>query len=152
MGKYVLYGALTEIAIPLTTLSVDPAVAVWGINVERRIARHNERVRLAGVRRDKSIASLADTVALTAIRAASPGLGVRLEPYLVLRETFDHEGGGSASAFTPGLDAFYRFTPAITGALTVNTDFAEVEVDEQRVNLTRFPLFFPEKREFFRLS
>lgn len=142
-------GWTAEIAIPFTTLSVDPEQTTWGINVERRIARNNERVRLAGGQRDRSIASLTDTVALEGIRVASPGLGVRVEPYLVLREIFDHDDGGSRSDFTPGVDAFYQFTPSITGALTVNTDFAEVEVDEQRVNLTRFPLFFPEKRDFF---
>jgi len=51
--------------------------------------------------------------------------------------------------FKPGFDLFYQINPSITAALTVNTDFAEAEVDERRVNLTRFPLFFPEKRAFF---
>jgi hypothetical protein len=49
----------------------------------------------------------------------------------------------------PGVDVFYRITPNLTGILTVNTDFAETEVDERQINLTRFPLFFPEKRAFF---
>jgi len=49
----------------------------------------------------------------------------------------------------PGVDVFYRLTPNMTAILTVNTDFAETEVDERQINLTRFPLFFPEKRAFF---
>jgi len=142
-------GWTVEIAIPFTTLSLDPQATTWGVNVERRIARHNERVRLAGDLRETPISSLADTLPLTGIRVVSPGLGLRLEPYLVLRETRDHEGGTGGSELTPGMDAFYQLTPAVTAGLTINTDFAEVEVDEQRVNLTRFPLFFPEKREFF---
>jgi hypothetical protein len=142
-------GWTAEIAIPFTTLSLDPETAAWGINVERRIARGNERVRLAGGLRATPITSLADMLPLTGIQVAAPGLGVRAEPYLVRREEFDHDRGGNQGEFTPGVDIFYQFTPAITGGLTINTDFAEVEVDEQRVNLTRFPLFFPEKREFF---
>jgi len=142
-------GWTAEIAIPFTTLSVDPDVETWGFNIERRIARKNERARLAAAVREKPIASLADAAPLSGIRAESPGIGVRFEPYLVARQRFDHDGGGQRTELTPGFDAFYRITPAITGALTVNTDFAEVEVDQRRVNLTRFPLFFPEKREFF---
>ena len=55
----------------------------------------------------------------------------------------------SGATFDAGLDVFYKVTPQLTAALTVNTDFAETEVDERQVNLTRFPLFFPEKRDFF---
>jgi len=142
-------GWTAEIAIPFTTLSVDAGVETWGFNIERRIARKNERARLAAAVREKPIASLADTAPLAGIRPESPGIGVRFEPYLVARQRFDHDRGGQRTELTPGFDAFYRITPAITGALTVNTDFAEVEVDQRRVNLTRFPLFFPEKREFF---
>ena len=142
-------GWTAEIAIPFTTLSVNPAVSCWAINIERRIARKNERVRLVGLRRDKPIASLADNVQLCGIKVDSPGIGLLFEPYLVARQRFDHAGGGQRTEITPGFDAFYQFTPAITGALTVNTDFAEVEVDERVVNLTRFPLFFPERRDFF---
>src|SRR5690606_41013536 len=58
-------------------------------------------------------------------------------------------GSGSSIQGEPGLDAFLRLTPYLTLALTLNTDFAETEVDERRVNLTRFPLFFPERRDFF---
>ncbi|NGP51954.1 carbohydrate binding family 9 domain-containing protein, partial [Thioalkalivibrio sp. XN8] len=142
-------GWTVEIAIPFTTLSVEPQATRWGVNVERRIARANERVRLAGGLRETPISSLADTMPLAGVPVVAPGLGVRLEPYLALRGTRDHEGAGSDTELTPGLDVFYQVTPAITAALTINTDFAEAEVDEQRVNLTRFPLFFPEKREFF---
>lgn len=142
-------GWTVEIAIPFTTLSVDTNTTAWGTNVERRVARNNERVRLAGELRETPIGSLADTLALSGIQVASPGLGLRLEPYLVLRESFDHDGDDSRSELSPGIDVFYQVTPAITAGLTINTDFAEAEVDEQRVNLTRFPLFFPEKREFF---
>jgi len=142
-------GWTAEIALPFTTLSIDPNVANWGINVERRIARRNERVRLAGLLREKPIASLADTVPLAGIRVDAPGRGIRIEPYFVTRGTFDHDRSEAHTELAPGFDAFYQLTPAITAALTANTDFAEVEVDEQRVNLTRFPLFFPEKREFF---
>jgi len=57
--------------------------------------------------------------------------------------------GARLTVVNPSLDVFYRFTPSLNGALTINTDFSATEVDNRQVNLTRFNLFFPEKRDFF---
>ena len=57
--------------------------------------------------------------------------------------------GTTVSDSEPSLDVFYKFTPSMTGVLTLNTDFSATEIDDRQVNLTRFSLFFPEKRDFF---
>ncbi|MCC5863161.1 MAG: hypothetical protein JJT93_14775, partial [Gammaproteobacteria bacterium] len=77
------------------------------------------------------------------------GRGLDVIPSLAFRERRDFVTGRSQTALEPALDLFYRFTPALIGALTFNTDFSATEVDDRRVNLSRFSLFFPEKREFF---
>ncbi len=81
----------------------------------------------------------------------SQGVGLDLKPYGVGRVS-SAPATGQTSAIASGdigLDAFYNVTPAMKLNVSINTDFAETEVDERRVNLTRFPLFFEEKRDFF---
>ena len=88
---------------------------------------------------------------IAGISDISQGIGLDLKPYL-LGAAGNAPGRGAPGTdgdFEIGLDAFYNVTPALKANFTVNTDFAETEVDERRTNLTRFPLFFPEKREFF---
>jgi hypothetical protein len=85
------------------------------------------------------------------IQDISQGIGLDLKPYVV-GAAANAPGRGlpeTTGDLNVGLDIFYNLTPALKSNFTINTDFAETEVDERRTNLTRFPLFFPEKREFF---
>lgn len=142
-------GWAVEIAIPAKTLSFDPNQDVWGFNVERDIERKGERVRWAGYKRNVQVAHMSDAGTITEIGEFSQGRGLDVIPYLKANYTKDSVVGTEDFEFQPGLDLFYKVTPALTLALTFNTDFAEAEVDARQVNLTRFPLFFEEKRDFF---
>lgn len=141
-------GWTTEIAIPFKTISFNEATTQWGFNIQRTIRRTNEQIRWSSPVQNKSAMSVADAGVLEEIRDLDKGIGLDFKPYVksTLR-TDDIRGDGLD--LDAGFDAFYKLTPSMTLALTFNTDFAETEVDERRVNLTRFPLFFPEKRDFF---
>jgi hypothetical protein len=141
-------GWTTEIAIPFKTISFNQATTEWGFNIQRTIRRTNEQIRWSSPVQHKSTMSVADAGVLEEIRDIDKGIGLDFKPYVksTLR-TDDVRGDGLD--LDAGFDVFYKLTPSMTLALTFNTDFAETEVDERRVNLTRFPLFFPEKRDFF---
>ncbi len=89
----------------------------------------------------------------TGMQGMDQGMGLDIVPSLAVgkQKAFVSGGGGDTtdSHTSPSLDVFYRFTPSLNGALTINTDFSATEVDSRQVNLTRFNLFFPEKRDFF---
>ena len=142
-------GWVVEIAIPTKTINFDPAIDAWGFNIERDIERKNERVRWSTPVRNKHITSMADAGTIINLENLTQGKGLDFVPYgkigFVRDDVFDREDFDVKAGF----DVFYNITPAITAALTVKTDFAESEVDARRVNLTRFPLFFEEKRGFF---
>ena len=142
-------GWAVEMAIPFKTLSFNPNTTRWSFNASRFIRRRNETLRWASPSRDKSLSSLADAGVLEGIGDIERGVGLDIKPYALSTLKRDHESDRDGLDVDAGLDVFYRFTPSLTLALTLNTDFAETEVDERRVNLTRFPLFFPEKRDFF---
>ena len=138
-------GWVAEIAIPFTTLAFDPDIDQWGLNIERSIRRNNERIRWASPRRNLRVTSVANAGTTSGLRGLQQGKGVMVKPFLAIdADLYDGD-----SYWKPGMDLFYNITPSTTLAITINTDFADAEVDQQRVNLTRFPLFFPEKRDFF---
>lgn len=138
-------GWTAEIAIPMKTLSFAPGGRVWGFNIERTISRNRELSRWASPSRDAGVAAMSEAGEIVDLEGLAQGYGLTVKPFFT--GELDLDDGGAA--FEPGLDVFYRITPATVAALTINTDFAEAEVDQRRVNLTRFPLFFPEKRDFF---
>ena len=142
-------GWTAEIAIPFKSLAFDPQSDVWGFNVERVIRRRQETVRWAAPFQNKNVTSLADLGELRDLSGMRKGLGLEFKPFLVTRFAEGEARDRKTLEFEPGFDLFYSITPSLTAALTVNTDFAEAEVDKRQVNLTRFPLFFPEKRDFF---
>ena len=144
-------GWTIEIEIPFRTLNFDPNGSSWGINFQRSIRRKNEENLWTGHARNQGLRHLPSAGLVTGITEVSQGLGLDVKPYLV--GTLDSELGpgeptndGDADV---GFDLFYNLTPGLRANLTVNTDFAQTEVDQRRVNLTRFSLFFPEKRDFF---
>ena len=143
-------GWSAEMKIPFKTISFKPDLASWGINVERYIARKQETDRLSGTTRNSFFYNPMEAAALEGIGGVKQGLGLTFRPYGIVRGSKDHvEGTATAWKMDGGFDLYKSFTPNFTGAVSYNTDFAETEVDERRVNLTRFPLYFPEKRTFF---
>ena len=139
-------GWSAEFAIPFDSIPFDPEATSWGFNVERREPRTGEIVRWAGARRARAVTDLDTAGALQGFDGTQrQGLGLTFKPFGLISGGFD----GSAPEADAGFDLFYRVTPTISAAITVNTDFAEAEVDQRQVNLTRFPLFFEERRDFF---
>lgn len=139
-------GWVAEVSIPYKSLSFDPNRTEWLLNIERTVRRSNEVTRWSGARRELEIESLGGAGIIDGFAGdMHQGLGLTLKPFGVLTSELD-DGWPD---FDAGLDVFYRITPEITAAITINTDFAEAEVDQRRVNLSRFPLFFEEKRDFF---
>jgi len=139
-----------EMAIPFKTISFKPGLASWGINVERYIARKQETDRLSGATRNSHFFNPMEATSLEGIGDIKQGLGITFRPYGIQSVEDDRLAGTARAAkLDGGFDIYKNFTPNFVGAFSFNTDFAETEVDERRINLTRFPLFFPEKRAFF---
>ena len=139
-------GWSTEVAIPFKSLSFDPQNDAWGINFRRQIARDNENV--GWVSRNRTMNPSVTGVA-TGLRGLDQGLGLDIVPSVSAVGEKDFSASATESNVEPSLDLFYKVTPALNGALTINTDFSATEVDDRQVDLTRFSLFFPEKRAFF---
>jgi hypothetical protein len=143
-------GWSVEIRIPFSTLNFDPSREVWGIDFQRTVRRRNEEQLWSGWRRTEGLFRPAYAGQLTGLTGLSQGRGLEVRPYVSAATGRSAIVGGSADTTTNvGADINYSLTPSLRGGLTINTDFAEVEVDQRRVNITRFPLRFPEQREFF---
>jgi len=142
-------GWFAEIWIPFRTLKFgDEDPQVWGINFERKLRRLNEDSYWSPLPRiyDAQRVSLAGT--LEGMRGLHAGKSIRVKPY-ALTSGSRVTAKPMAGDFQGGVDVKYGVTSGLVWDFTVNTDFAQVEADEQQVNLTRFNLFFPEKRDFF---
>ena len=136
-------GWTAEFEIPFQTLSFNPDQSTWGFNIQRMIKRNTEETMWTGYRQNLNFNRVSAAGRLTGLHEISQGLGLDFVPFLTTEVRRD------ASSFKPGFDLFYRVTPGLTLSLTMNTDFSETEADDAQVNLTRFSLFFPEKRQFF---
>ncbi len=147
-GRRLEEGWSAELKIPFKTISFKPGLAVWGINVERVIARRQETIRLSGTNRDCKFENPMEAAALQGIEEVAQGKGITFRPYGLASAGRERPAPGALTA-DGGFDIYKNFTPNLVGAVSYNMDFAETEVDERRINLTRFPLFFPEKRMFF---
>jgi hypothetical protein len=127
----------------------------FGFNVRRFIRRKNEQDLWRSWGRAEGLYQLMNEGELTDLGALERVRGLEAYPYLLSRVTeAEHDSAGTriGDAFLSGkggIDVKVPVTPTITGDLTANTDFAQVEADQQVINLSRFPFFFPEKREFF---
>jgi hypothetical protein len=139
-----------EIEIPFRTIAFKDGLPHWGLNVERYIPRKQETIRLAGIRRDAYFYNATEAARLEGIAGVRQGLGLTFRPYGTFSAGRDLTAGAAASSeFDGGFDLYKNITPNFVAAVSYNTDFAQTEVDERRINLTRFPLYFPEKRAFF---
>jgi hypothetical protein len=140
-------GWSTEIRIPFQTLSFNPDSSSWGINFNRLRRRSGESIAWMSTNREINPAT-AGTI--TGLSGLQQGLGLDVVPSFSLsrRRKFG-PGSFEENNYEPSLDVFYKVTPQLNASLTINTDFSATEVDDRQVNLTRFNLFFPEKRDFF---
>lgn len=146
-------GWTIELALPFRTVNFDPDGTAWGVNFQRTIRRKNEENLWTGHQRNQGLRRLSNTgLLLLDLSDVSQGMGLDVKPYLSATGS-DSPGRDTPAPLTGsadvGVDLFYNVTPGLRANLTVNTDFAQTEVDQRLVNLTRFPLFFPEKRDFF---
>ena len=142
-------GWTAEIRIPVQSLTFDASLDAWGFNVERRIQRILEVSRWASPHRDALIAQTNRAGLITDLPTFDSGVGLTVRPSLVGEMQMVEPDGSRVVGAEPSLDVTQRIGSNATAVLTVNTDFGETEVDTRRTNLTRFPLFFPEKRTFF---
>jgi hypothetical protein len=142
-------GWQAELEIPMATLSFDPDGSAWGFNLRRHIRRRTEEARWSGAENRIDFFSVANAGTLTGLSGLEQGLGLDLKPFAVVESEHDAARDDTDTEPDAGLDLFWRLTPKLKLSASLNTDFAETEVDERLVNLTRFPLFFPEKRDFF---
>jgi len=149
-------GWTAEMEIPFSTLRFSPGKEAWGLNVRRMVRRKGEESYWASVPLEADITRISVAGRLTGLAGMSPGLNLRVKPFSVAsgRESAApaqkaKTGGGTATDSNTGLDVKWGVGRGLALDLTVNTDFAESEADEQQVNLSRFSLFLPERREFF---
>jgi hypothetical protein len=139
-------GWTTEMVIPFRTLNFETSNPTWGFTVERSIPRKQEGIAWVSYNRQLNPAAAG---LITGFTDVQQGVGLDVVPSVVSRQEKDFGTGITTSDTEPVLDVFYKFTPALTGVLTLNTDFSATEVDDRQINLSRFSLFFPEKRDFF---
>ena len=144
-------GWTLEIVIPFRTLNFNPDSDSWGINFQRTVRRKNEESLWTGWGRNQGLRRMSNAGVVTGIRDVTQGRGLDLKPYGVFASEASPGRGSSAitGEANAGIDLFYSPTPLLRTVFTVNTDFAQTEVDQRQVNLTRFSLFFPERRDFF---
>ncbi len=139
-------GWTAEVAVPFNTLNFDPTTEEWGFTIARTIARKREELAWSSFNRNINPTT---TGLITGIRNIRQGVGLDVIPSITVAGTEDHIKGTTDQRVDPSLNVFYKITPNLTGAVTFNTDFSATEVDNRQVNLSRFSLFFPEKRDFF---
>lgn len=143
-------GWTIEIEIPFRTLNFDPNAPAWGLNIQRTIRRKNEESLWTGWVRNQGLRRMSNAGLLEGISNVTQGIGLNVQPFATgTYNDFSGRNLGSTYKGDAGVDFVYSITPQLKGNFTINTDFAETEVDQRRVNLTRFPLFFPERRGFF---
>ena len=140
-------GWVIEIEMPFRTLNFDPNSQAWGINFQRTVRRKNEETIWNGYgRNDGGLRRMTNAGLIVGMTEISQGVGLDVRPYLTGRAK-SSPGRGTDASYTgdTGIDFVYNVTPSLRANFTVNTDFAETEVDDRQVNLTRFSLRFPKK-------
>ncbi len=142
-------GWYAEIAIPFRTLRFSRAdPQTWGINFLRRLRRRNEDSYWAPLPRIYRLNRVSMAGTLEGLSGLRPGSDLRVKPYALASAARSTRTAVGSEA-DAGFDVKYGVASGLTWDFTFNTDFSQVEADEQQVNITRFSLFFPEKRDFF---
>jgi Domain of unknown function (DUF5916)/Carbohydrate family 9 binding domain-like len=142
-----------EMSIPFTTLRFDPAQPVqdWGFQFSRRVRRKSEDSYWSPLARRELLHKMSRAGTIKGFRDLRAGRNLTVKPYATATDASGSltRSGAGQDGFDGGVDVKYGITSRLTADLTFQTDFSQVEVDQERVNLTRFSLFFPEKRDFF---
>lgn len=142
-------GWSSEFAIPFKSLSFPRGGTVWGFNISRTIERLREEARWSGARLQTQFSQVSEAGEISGMGELGQGVGLDLRPFTGGRWLETRASRQDTLTGKPGIDIFYNVTPSLKLTATVNTDFAETEVDARQINLSRFSLFFPEKRSFF---
>ncbi len=142
-------GWRAEFAIPFKSLGFHAGAASWGFNFSRTIKRKLEEDRWASPRLDVKFLQVSEAGEVSGLAGVRQGHGLDVRPFGAGRWVRNSPTNHSALTGKAGADIFYNVTPSLKWTTTFNTDFGETEVDARQINLTRFPLFFPEKRSFF---
>jgi hypothetical protein len=142
------YGWEGEIIIPFKTMGFDKESKQWGIKFIRNIVNKLETDYWPVANLNTHKFQVSDAGKLEGIENITQGIGLDISPYL-LTGLDTKNGENNDGKLTGGVDLFYQITPSLKSSLSINTDFAETEVDDRQINLTRFSLHYPEKRDFF---
>ncbi len=147
-AKITEYGWEGELIIPFKTMGFKKGNSTWGLKLIRYIKRKSEISTWPLTSLNAARFQISDAGLITGITNITQGVGLDIVPYVTggISKKMDTE---KEPVYAAGVDAFYNITPSLKAAITINTDFAQTEVDEKQINLTRFSLFFPEKRDFF---
>ncbi|MEI6277622.1 MAG: DUF5916 domain-containing protein, partial [Prolixibacteraceae bacterium] len=137
-----------EMAIPFKTMGFDKYNPNWGIKFIRHIKRKLEMSYWPSANINSYKFQVSDAGLLVGLKNITQGIGLDISPYVV-GGMDTKKNVSNKYPVKAGMDVFYQITPSLKSSLTINTDFAETEVDDRQINLTRFDLLFPEKRDFF---
>lgn len=137
-----------EMIIPFKTMGFKKDLDTWGLKIIRHIKRKSESSYWPATSLNADKFSVSDAGRMTGLSDITQGIGLDLVPYIT-GGYMKKKDAEPVAVIESGFDAFYQITPSLKAAVTVNTDFAQTEVDERQINLTRFNLYFPEKRDFF---
>ena len=136
-----------EIAIPFRTLACGES-GIWGANFERYRSHTRQNTRWTGAKREYGMMTVKDIGELSGFDGVDQGHGVTMTPYFKVKRLDEHNGPSSWDTGFGG-EVDWWITPQLKMSLTAHTDFAETEVDDRKVNLSQYSLFYPEKRDFF---
>ena len=148
-GSITNEGWFCEIKLPFDSIAFAPNNNTWGLNVERTIRRKNEEGKWHNEGRHLSTSAVANAGEIRGLDGLGQVSKWEVTPYLVGKYQHDHISGDGDTMGDFGGDISYRLAPNLNATLSVNTDFAETEVDTRQLNFTRFSLMYPEKRDFF---
>ncbi len=147
-AKITAEGWTAEMVIPFKTLAFRKGQDTWGLKIIRHIKKRSESSYWPPTSLNADRFQISDAGRISGLTNITQGIGLDVVPYVtggILKKPEEDPD----PLLDAGLDAFYQITPSLKAALTINTDFAQTEVDLKQINLTRFSLFFPEKRDFF---
>jgi len=142
-------GWFSEIAIPFDSITFNPDNSTWGFNISRTIRRKNERGRWHSEGRHLSTSAMANAGEIRGLEAVGNITKWEVLPYGMGKYQHNNDTGDGNTLGDIGGDISYRLAPNLNASLSVNTDFAETEVDYRQLNFTRFSLQYPENRDFF---
>lgn len=137
-----------EMAIPFKSIGFDKSLSTWGIKFIRHIKRKLEASYWPATNINNYKFAVSDAGLIEGFQNITQGIGLDVSPYAVGGMDTRHNMKNNYHA-TGGLDLFYQITPSLKSLFSINTDFAETAVDDRQINLTRFDLLFPERRDFF---